>query len=54
MQFAGIVPAALLAVGLYTTKPLIPRAIPSHAYYTPSAGYVGTNSFYDNPVPTIA
>lgn len=53
--FAGIVPAALLALGLYTAKPLIPQqASSSRAYYTPSAGYDDRNGSYDNPIPSIA
>ena len=54
VQFAGIVPAALLALGLYTAKPLIPhQASSSRAYYAPSASHVTTkDSSYDNPAVT--
>lgn len=51
--FAGIVPAALLALALYTTKPLIPhQASSSRAVYAPSAAHVTKDSSYDNPGST--
>jgi len=50
VQFAGIVPAALLVLALRSGRPSLPPQAPSsRAYYTPSVGKVLTNSGpYDN------